>query len=221
MSRFLGPIHYWLFNKIKLYEDLEGEVISKFKKTYEEKKVEDILATNIEKHGEPLADKPLEEIIDTDNIHGWLQSRISVAETRQAAILGDLFNEYSTNGVLLAKQVYERHGIKCGEDARTNYQADTAEDIYKIINNYVLDGMPCDNVKRITKSEADYLEYKQVECLHIGYWNKVGVKGEIMYDLRTTWTQAFVNTLNPEFKYQVSVENIGDQEGFCHKIFKK
>ena len=30
MSRFLAPIHSWLFNKIVLFEELESELIRRF-----------------------------------------------------------------------------------------------------------------------------------------------------------------------------------------------
>jgi len=220
MSRFLAPIHSWLFNKVKLHEGLEMDLVERFKSQYGDE-IEKIVKDNIEKYGDILPNQPLEEIIDTNNIHGWLQNRISIAETRQAAILGDLFNKYNGNGIMLAKSVYEENGIKCGQDAQSNNDVDTAPDIYKTLNNYILDGMPCDNVNSVTKSEDDYLEYKQSHCLHIGYWKNVGVSSDVMYDLRTTWIGAFVSSANPQYKYQVAMENIGGQEGFNHKIFKK
>lgn len=220
MSRFLGPIHHWLFNKIKLHEELEQELVDRFKTEYGGE-IDNIVEKNRKKFGDLLPNQPLEEIIDTDNIHGWLQNKISIVETRQTSILGDLFKKYKTDGVLLANTVYEQHGIKCGKMARENNAVSSAEDIYKTLNNYILDGMPCDNANNVTEISNDYLEYKQIQCLHIGYWNKAGVDSKKMYDLRSIWTEAFVNTLNPDFKYQVTIENIGETQGFRHKIFKK
>ncbi|MTI48844.1 hypothetical protein [Sporosalibacterium faouarense] len=220
MSRFLGPIHHWLFNKITLHENLERELVDRFKSEYGDE-IDEIVKDNRDKYGDPLPEKPLEEIIDTDNIHGWLQGKIEIVETRQASILGDLFKKYGTNGVLLSTSVYEDHGSKCGKDASNNYDVSSAEGIYKVLNNYILDGMPCDNANNVTEVEDDYLEYKQVQCLHIRYWKEAGVDPEKMYDLRRVWTESFVNEANPEFKYQVSIEDIDGQQGFKHKIFKK
>ena len=71
MSLFLGKIHYWLFNKIVWFEDLEEEIINLAKK--EGLDVE-VLSTEINnRYGEKLPKLPLEEMIDTSNIHGWLQ----------------------------------------------------------------------------------------------------------------------------------------------------
>lgn len=220
MSRFLAPIHFWLFNKVKLHEELEKDIIKGFKDNFGDE-INIIEDSNIKRYGERIPDKPLEELIDTNNIHGWLQGNIKIAETRQAAILADLLEKYKENGVLLAKNIYERNGISLGEDAKTRYDVSNPKSIYDALNNYILNGMPCDNVNSIKISEEDYMEYIEVQCLHKGYWKEAGADLKTMYDLRHTWTGAFVSAANPDFKYQVSTENIGNGEGSLHKIFKK
>lgn len=220
MSKTLAPIHYWLFNKILLHEELEKEIVQKFRDQFGDE-VYNIEKSNIKKYGDRIPNVSLEGLIDTGNVHGWLQDKISIAETRQAAILADLFKKYKDNGILLAKLVYERNGLKYGNDAKEKYSVSSPKEIYDVLNNYILDGMPCDNVNNIIESNNDYLEYTQVRCLHIIYWNEVGIDPRIMYDLRSTWNEAFVNAANPDFKYQVDVENIGGTEGFKYKIYRK
>ena len=86
MSKFLAPIHGWLFNKIKVTEDLEKELINSYKEVYGEEV--DTIVNNInEEYGKPLEDGLIEDLVDWDNIHGWLQNKISMAETRQAKLL--------------------------------------------------------------------------------------------------------------------------------------
>ncbi len=220
MSRFLAPIHFWLFNKIKYHEDLEKEVIQGFRESLGEDTV-NIEDANIKKYGDRIPNKPLDELIDTNNIHGWLQERITIAETRQASILANLFAKYKNEGILLAKNVYKQNGAALGEDAKTKYDVSTPKEIYDVLNNYILNGMPCDNVNSIRVAEEDYLEYSESRCLHKGYWTDAGADPKVMYDLRTTWISSFVSAANPDFKYQVSTENIGQEEGFLHKIFRK
>ena len=83
MSLFLGKVHYWLFNKIVWFEGLETEVINL---AQSENLNIDVLSKEInQKYGEKLPNKPLEDMIDTGNIHGWLQEKISAAEGRMAA----------------------------------------------------------------------------------------------------------------------------------------
>ena len=69
MSLFLGKIHYWLFNKILWFENLEEEII----KFAQENGLDvDSIRGEIEsKYGKKLENKNLEEIIDTDNIHKY------------------------------------------------------------------------------------------------------------------------------------------------------
>ena len=68
MSLFLGPVHFWLYDKIKNQEALTSSIAEHFDKGAEYTK--QLL--------------PLEEGIDEGNIHGWLQSQITDAETRYA-----------------------------------------------------------------------------------------------------------------------------------------
>ena len=77
MSAFLGPIHFWLYNKIGNQELLTKE----------------IAALAAENSWIPDADSytktlpPLETVIDEGNIHGWLQAQITDAETRYARLV--------------------------------------------------------------------------------------------------------------------------------------
>lgn len=82
MSLFLGKIHFWLFNKVLWFEGLEDEII---KLAQEEGLNVKKLSVEINnKYGQKTENKNLEEIIDTSNIHGWLQNKIHSAEGRMA-----------------------------------------------------------------------------------------------------------------------------------------
>ena len=69
MSLYLGKIHYWLFNKIVWFEGLEEEIITLAKN--EGLNIENLSKEINNKYGEKLPNLPLEEMIDTSNIHGW------------------------------------------------------------------------------------------------------------------------------------------------------
>ena len=71
MSLFLGKIHFWLFDKIKWFENLEEEVL-KIAKERNMPVEEWVSYTNLN-FGEKTPNKPLDEIIDESNIHGWLE----------------------------------------------------------------------------------------------------------------------------------------------------
>src|SRR3712207_5081431 len=87
MSAFLGPIHYWLYNKIQLQE----EMICKIVDLAEEKQW--ISEGELRKKYVHAEKRDLEDLIDTDNIHGWLQGQITDAETRYAALVSQLLKD--------------------------------------------------------------------------------------------------------------------------------
>ena len=62
MSKFLAPIHFWLFNKIKIHEDLEREIELGFKAKYGEE-VTTIVDNNISKFGDRLKNTNLTGVI--------------------------------------------------------------------------------------------------------------------------------------------------------------
>lgn len=78
MSRFLGKIHYIMFDKIN-YVD---EITRKMSELLDEK----IDLKDIERGA-------LEDLIDTDNIHGWLQVRVGIVEDNLAKVLSELKEE--------------------------------------------------------------------------------------------------------------------------------
>lgn len=80
MSATLGPIHYWLYEKIRNQEDLT-KVIAEYAKKEE-------WLTDISKYVYILP--RLEDTIDEDNIHGWLQEKINDAEIRFSRLIIEL-----------------------------------------------------------------------------------------------------------------------------------
>jgi hypothetical protein len=221
MSKFLAPIHTWLFNKIKLYEDLELNLF----KEYENKYGEDVnnLYKNIaEKYGYPLANKPIEELIDVSNIHGWLQNKISIAETRQAAFITEILNKYNKGEALnIALELYTKQATECAEIAKETSAILGAEDLFNILNNYIIEGMPCDRVNAIITSTESKVQWETERCLHKGYWETVGGDINIFYKLREAWVKSFIENLNSNFTYHITYNNAGTGPILTHEIIRK
>lgn len=218
MSRFLGPIHHWLFNKIKYYETLEKDIINEIKKEHD---IDNILEDVELKFQSPLKDEPLEEIIDTDNIHGWLQSRIKIAETRQAYLISKILEKYTDEALNIIEKCYSEQGSECGKNAKDNYDISTAETLFKALNNYILDGMPCDNANNITLNESNILQWKVVNCLHKSYWDQAYGDINVFYKLRAVWITSFIKEANPNYEYIFSTEIINSVNVLVHEIKTK
>ncbi|WP_252224403.1 MULTISPECIES: hypothetical protein [unclassified Clostridium] len=199
MSLFLGKIHFWLFNKILWFEGLENEIIDVAKSEgldilNLQKEIED-------KYGTKLPNKPLDEIIDTSNIHGWLQERIYSSEGRIAAwttVIIDNKREAKTK----LEEVYINQGIIAAKEVKEeSIRLDSAENIFNKVNDYILDGMPCDRVNEIINSNENYVEWTRRICVHKEIWDKESGDVEYFYFLRSLWIKAFVNEINNEFDY--------------------
>ncbi len=200
MSAFLAPIHTLVFNKILLAEELEKNL----KKVYINK-YEDFAKDVIEKsvaYGEPIdTEKNLEDIIDKSNIHGWLQDKISLVEIRTAFLITEMIKKYGQQAEVIANVCFAEQGKAIGEELSSKQKLEKPEQIFNSLNNYILEGMPCDRVTRLLKSENNILEWETTSCIHKKYWEIVNGDINIFYNLRHTWIKAFVEGCNEEFIY--------------------
>ncbi|GFP74883.1 hypothetical protein [Clostridium fungisolvens] len=202
MSLFLGKIHYWLFNKIEWFEGLEESLV----KLAEQKgiDIEDLRNEIYAKYGAPVEDRPLEDMIDTSNIHGWLQGKISAAESRQAAWVTKLLERDSLliNDMI---QVFSEQGkIAAGEYKTEKGLPQTPAEIYTAMNDYILEGMPCDRVNEVTANSEERIEWVATQCIHHQYWDRENGDVGLFYRLRDNWLKEFVKELNSNFEYKIT-----------------
>lgn len=209
MSLFLGKIHYWLFNKILWFEKLEGEIIDIAKS--EGLNLDELKKEINSKYGEPTPNIPLEEMIDTSNIHGWLQEKINSAEGRMAAWTTKLIKNNKEVTKKL-ESVYMSQGINAAKEVKEKgMNAVSATEIFNNINDYILDGMPCDRVNEVVRSEEDIVEWKRRICVHKQIWSEEEGDVGYFYKLRSIWIKAFVNEINCNFEYIVEDDNDNTQ----------
>ena len=69
-----------------------------------------------------------------------------------------MYNEESKN---LTESAYISQAIKCAQNE--NNKANSPEDAYISLNNYILSGMPCDRVNSVTEKNEDYIIYEQMD----------------------------------------------------------
>jgi hypothetical protein len=208
MSAFIGPIHYWLFNKIRLVADREEYL---FGKAYEMcgSTAEEICEQVWQTFGEPLSNADLDDLVDHSNIHGWLQRQINIAESREAALIKALIDTCDCAAADLIEQAFEEHGKKTGQIAKTQekYQISSAPGIYKALNDFYLNGMPCDQADMIIESQPDSLVWETSKCLQAPNWKRAGVDDKAMAKFYKAWITAFIEGISPAFTY---VQTIND-----------
>ena len=212
MSLFLGKIHYWLFNKVLWFEGLEGEIIKLAKDKGID--VEKLEAEINSKYGVKTPNKNLEDMIDTSNIHGWLQGKIHSAEGRMAAWTKVIL-ENNQDYILDMRKVYENQGVNAANEAKESLENINAETIFNSMNDYILDGMPCDRVNEVIDSSEESIMWKRRVCVHKNIWENEGILVDVFYELREHWINAFVNSMNNDYEYVKLEDNI---QSIRHKM---
>ena len=170
MSLFLGPIHHWLYRKIRLQEELITTLAEQEgAKSGDSGKYENFVNREL---------RPLEELIDTDNIHGWLQARIHDAEGRYAALVSAILKEDSGALPRIKEEVFA-----FGASNAVEADASPAE-AYRYYGDNLVNGMPCDHVDRVTVQAEDHISWTLDQDLHGEFWIEAGQSPALYYELR-------------------------------------
>jgi len=197
MSAFLGPIHYWLYNKIQLQQ----EIINELYRLGEGYNL--TLKAEAESRFGAIENKPLEEMIDQGNIHGWLQERVSQVEYKYAYVVTELTNKLP-DALHTIKDCLYKAGKHQGKTVRQSEEKLKANELYKLINDQLLDGMPCDHANRLLAQNDNDITWTRNLCVHTPYWEELGGDISVYYELRESWLTGFLK----EFDY--SLEKLDD-----------
>jgi hypothetical protein len=174
MSITLKPAQHHQYRRIHLLEELISNLLETARrngwKTDEAEKL--LAACGKVNFG------PLEEVVDPDNIHAWLQGQMEITETRLARLVTTLLKADPSRLDALKETAYRfglRHKVPQGAGPSEAYQA---------ITETLLDGMPCDGVNQVTVQEADRVVWKKTRCVHRGYWETAGGEPQVYAALR-------------------------------------
>lgn len=191
MSAFLGPIHYWLYNKIQQQQAIVKDI-------YELGKQYGLsLQEDSEAKFDAFETKPLEEMIDQGNIHGWLQEKVSQVEYHYAFAVTTLLKK-DQNALEELKQILYQKGKEIGQSIID--QNFTAPRIYQLISDNLLDGMPCDHANSIVEQSDQEVIWKRNLCVHSPYWDEVDGDINIYYELRDSWMEGLTEGCNYNFR---------------------
>ncbi len=189
MSAFLGPIHYWLYNKISLQQDIIEEL-------YQLGENHNLtLKTETESRFGVIEDKPLEEMIDQGNIHGWLQERVSQVEYKYAYVVTEL-EKTLPDALHTLKSCLYQVGNQQGKALNQNKENLKASDLFKLISDLLLDGMPCDHANRVLAQSDNDLTWTRNLCVHANYWEELGGDIRVYYELRESWLTGFLKVFD-------------------------
>ncbi len=174
VSKFLGPIHFWLYRKIQLQEGLTDAIVE-----YGKANNWNVLASqSLSEDVKPVEMPELDTVIDGGNIHGWLQARIGSAEDRSARIVTAVLDEDASRLDALKKAAAEY-----GKQHKAEVKE--AGDVYRLLNDSLLDGMPCDNVNQLTEDSENRVSWTRTQDVHAESYQALGKDDAVYYALRT------------------------------------
>jgi len=174
MSAILGPIHHWLFRKIKIQNDLINAVIAAAK----EKELNVALLEDIDEKFGSIPEGDLGNIIDPTNIHGWLQDKIVIVERRLAYVVKTL-TDGDAEAINIICDISRAFGVK---NAISNGVSPT--DGFEYYENTFVSGMPCDGVNMIVNEDSDELMWQETVDIHRQYWDELGADIAQFYEIR-------------------------------------
>lgn len=189
MSAFLAPIHFWMYDKILIAQELTFKLEEKFLNKEEREEVESLFPG--------LYSKDLEEVIDQSNIHGWLHIAVSNVEIRFAYIVKTLLDK----GISLEeiKKVAFEYGKTFPEQ-----EVSSLKDAYELLMDILLDGLPCDVSISVAREEENELEFVLYNDIHKQYFNEFDLEVSLYHEIR----EAFVNGILE--RYALKYNNISD-----------
>ncbi len=153
MSNNLGPVHYMMYEKIKFQDQVTAFLM-------------DGNTEAIDKKIPPVSKEDLGQIIDQDNIHGFLSSKIDVVENRLNIAFA------------LAENVDQKL-FNLGKIKAENKDFSSLEEIFEDLNMFLLDGMPCDNALSAMVNDEGELFLVTNENLHKQYEDFIDPKDSL------------------------------------------
>lgn len=167
MSAFLGPIHYQMYQKIQFQWDFIKNIADMIEKNGYDNTILSLMTKNCG----TLEEGNLEDRIDKQNIHGWLQEKISVVEKGLAFLVTSLI----AKNPQAIKEITET-AYHFGENRKLTGQKNVG-DAYKYLDSLLLNGMPCDKVISVLSQNENLLIWKQEREIHAVYWE--AYKGDV------------------------------------------
>jgi hypothetical protein len=114
----------------------------------------------------------IDEGCDPMNVHGWIQNMLDALEKNTALIAEKAVETDSSNLDVLKETAY-LFGYRHASEAMS------AEDAYTMIDNVVLNGMPCDAVNEITAQSPENVSWHEAMDMHSKYWKDASLYREI------------------------------------------
>ncbi len=218
MSLFLGPIHYWMYEKIENNWRRERAIFKTYLNRYGPEALD--VAGKSEAYYQAFNNgKPLEELAEGKSIHSFLQGELDRVEVSEAKLISAFARRYGEEAAKLAIDAAYAFGRFCGEEAARSVSGRTIDlgGARELFLRYQLDGMPCDRVTEVVEADGGLLCI-HYECLHQRNWEEAQADFGIMCDVVRGFTDGFHETLGIHHQRRKAIA-YGDEQ--CEDFYRK
>ena len=190
MAEKFAEIHIWMFNKIKLQNHFSDEIV---KQLTDESQVLQIKNNFEQSFPFPIGN--LEEIIDHDNIHQWLEKHLILTDRKLAWLISQV-----KDNPLTVKNL-EDIFFQIGKQHRDLYQPVWLKPsyVYRTITDALTEGMPCDKANQVLSHDENHLTWEVSQCMHQKSWQSQNADVNDFYAIRDAWIQGLLD--GSEFTY--------------------
>lgn len=157
MMEMLGPKPRWEYRKIELLNELNGDIVHE-----------------AEEHGWKLSQSYVKDMPDPDrdcdpmNVHGWIQNMLDQVEGNFASLCEEILKQ-DPKALTALKETAYRFGYRHAKDDRNAVSG------YQLLDDVLLNGMPCDDVNEITFQSPEKTEWNEKQDMHAEYWKDESV----------------------------------------------
>lgn len=177
MNVALTPIHFIMYEKILF---LNG-FVEKYKVIAKQNDVELSRLNEFLK----IEKAPLDDIIDLENVHLWIEERVNAVEGQLAYVVSEILKKDSKLMIEILKYAYRT--------GREENFTGNADDAFKLIFSKFFDGMPCDGAMTLVESKKDFAKFIIIKNTHEHFW-KYGVDAEIYWEIRNKYIKGFLSS---------------------------
>ncbi len=189
------------FNKIKLLDSIANSLVS-----YGVNSGNIQLGDYVDLNCGAVPEGEFSQIIDPEAPHQFLSLYTTIAEKRFAFAVTELIRMNPA----LEKSI-EDFMFSVGKDMGITGIC-SAEQAFEVVKSMVLDGMPCDETKKVTVCGPDKVEWEKLCDSHKEAWDAAGGNLEVYYKMQAS----FVNGLLDTTEYYYLIEGCS-KFSLCHK----
>lgn len=161
MMEMIGPKPRWQYKKITMLNELNQDLV---------KTAENDGITMPDSYVREMED--LDSACDPNDVHGWIQAKLDVVEKNLADICTTVLEEkpYALNDLKKTAYLFGYRYSQMTPDALSAYQ---------LLDNVLLNGMPCDAVNMVDETSPEKVVWHEAMDMHSKYWKDSSVYREI------------------------------------------